>query len=207
MRAFDIYDASKRGRRARARLLFDERKDKMTIVIADDASPGDLPLMLSLYAERGQRKVPDKWARRWVAERIPPQGRQNLGEILRAHGLDHYDEIALLAASEGRSAQDDFLIREVVAGEQRVAYATVAVDGGKSDAGKAPSPLSAAVGAQLAAKRREAGMTQQQLAEKTGIDQAAISRIESGRGNPTLDTLQALAEGVGADVAVEIGCF
>ena len=50
-------------------------------------------------------------------------------------------------------------------------------------------------------------MTQQQLAEKTGIDQAAISRIESGRGNPTLDTLQALAEGVGADVAVEIGCF
>ena len=48
------------------------------------------------------------------------------------------------------------------------------------------------------------GLTQQQLAEKTGIDQAAISRIESGRANPTLNTLDALAEGVGASLLVKI---
>lgn len=49
-----------------------------------------------------------------------------------------------------------------------------------------------------------AGMTQRELAEKTGIDQAAISRIESGRANPTLNTLEALVEGVGSSLLVKI---
>ena len=37
--------------------------------------------------------------------------------------------------------------------------------------------------------RHQSGLTQKELAEKTGIDQAAISRIESGNANPTLNTL------------------
>ena len=45
-------------------------------------------------------------------------------------------------------------------------------------------------------------ITQQQLAERTGIDQAAISRIESGKGNPTLNTLEALAEGTGVTLLI-----
>lgn len=47
-------------------------------------------------------------------------------------------------------------------------------------------------------------MTQRELAEKTGIDQAAISRIESGRANPMLNTLEALVEGVGSSLLVKI---
>ena len=60
------------------------------------------------------------------------------------------------------------------------------------------------VGPKLADRRKALGLTQQELAEKTGIDQAVISRIESGRANPTLGTLDALAEGVGAYLMVKI---
>lgn len=45
--------------------------------------------------------------------------------------------------------------------------------------------------------REEQNISQRQLSEKTGIAQADISRIESGEGNPTLRTLQRIAEGLG----------
>ena len=208
MRVFDIYDASKRGRKPVAQLVYDAEAGEMGITISEDAKPSDLPLMLSLFAERGQREVPDEWARRWIEERIPPRGRQNLGEILRAQGLDDYDEFELLISSEGRSSQDDFLIREVLT--SRRDYAVVALDGNRP-APEAPGALEAsarawraAIGFEIAERRRAASLTQQQLAEKTGIDQAAISRIESGRANPTIDTLSALAEGVGASLLVKL---
>lgn len=40
--------------------------------------------------------------------------------------------------------------------------------------------------------RLEAGMTQMQLAEKVGIQQREITRIENGNGNPTLRTMTRL---------------
>lgn len=45
---------------------------------------------------------------------------------------------------------------------------------------------------QLAARRRERHLTQKQLADLSGIDQAEISRIERGQANPTTSTLGAL---------------
>jgi transcriptional regulator with XRE-family HTH domain len=39
-------------------------------------------------------------------------------------------------------------------------------------------------------------MTQKELAERTGINQADISKIENGIANPALSTLKRLAEGM-----------
>ena len=39
-------------------------------------------------------------------------------------------------------------------------------------------------------------MTQKELAERTGIDQSDISKIETGIANPTLGVLKRLAEGM-----------
>ena len=205
MRCFSIYNSAKRSHAKCAELLVDEATGEMRIVIDEEAAPSDLPLMLALFAERGQREVPDKWARKWVAERVPPQGRQNLGEILRAHGLDSYDEVALLAAARGRSAQDDFLIREGVEPRDalRVHYAGVPLNEDATSASPANS-WCAVLGSKIAEQRKALGMTQRDLSEKTGIDQAAISRIESGRANPTLNTLEALVEGVGRCLMVKI---
>lgn len=52
---------------------------------------------------------------------------------------------------------------------------------------------------QVIERREQLGLSQTELAEKTGIDQADISRIERGSGNPTEKTLTRLAEALGAE--------
>jgi len=51
---------------------------------------------------------------------------------------------------------------------------------------------------QLLSLRLDAGVTQKQLAERSGIAQADISRYERGLGNPTRATIDALAVALGA---------
>ncbi|MBX9470384.1 helix-turn-helix domain-containing protein [Microcella sp.] len=51
----------------------------------------------------------------------------------------------------------------------------------------------AALGAQLKAARTAHGLSQPALAELSGLQQAEISRIETGVANPTADTLVRLA--------------
>lgn len=48
--------------------------------------------------------------------------------------------------------------------------------------------------------REKHGLTQRQLAERCGIDQGDISRIERGSTSPTARTLQRIAEVLDADV-------
>jgi len=51
--------------------------------------------------------------------------------------------------------------------------------------------------------RRYAGITQTQLAAKTGINQSDISRIENGDANPSLNTLKRLAAGMDMRLKLE----
>jgi ribosome-binding protein aMBF1 (putative translation factor) len=53
------------------------------------------------------------------------------------------------------------------------------------------------VGAKLLDRRLAAGLSQRDLAQASGIDQAEISRIERGQGNPTVETLLALGTPLG----------
>lgn len=45
--------------------------------------------------------------------------------------------------------------------------------------------------------RTSQNLTQKELAERTGIDQAEISRLENGTRNPSIKLLQRLADGMG----------
>ena len=51
--------------------------------------------------------------------------------------------------------------------------------------------------------RKSSGLTQKQLAERTGIAQADISRIETGEANPSLNTLKRLAYGMDMRLKLE----
>ena len=51
-----------------------------------------------------------------------------------------------------------------------------------------------ALGLQFQDARNAIGLSQRELAERSGVRQADISRIERGTGNPTEATLQRLAE-------------
>ena len=48
--------------------------------------------------------------------------------------------------------------------------------------------------------RQRAGLTQREIEARTGIKQTYVSEIESGKQNPTLGTMVALAVAVGTDV-------
>ena len=51
--------------------------------------------------------------------------------------------------------------------------------------------------------RLQAGLTQKELSERTGIAQGDISKLENGNANPSICTLQRLASGMGMTLKVE----
>lgn len=51
--------------------------------------------------------------------------------------------------------------------------------------------------------RNSLNFTQKELAERTGINQADISKIENGTRNPSLNLLKRLADGMGMVLKIE----
>ena len=51
--------------------------------------------------------------------------------------------------------------------------------------------------------RKQRGLSQELLAERTGINQADISKLENGTRNPSVNLLKRLAEGMGMALKIE----
>ena len=51
--------------------------------------------------------------------------------------------------------------------------------------------------------RTSQNLTQKELAERTGINQADISKLENGTRNPSVNLLKRLAEGMGMALRIE----
>jgi DNA-binding XRE family transcriptional regulator len=56
---------------------------------------------------------------------------------------------------------------------------------------------------QLLDARLKAHLTQAELAARAGLQQPAIARIESGRGNPSLHTLLAITKALNVDLMLK----
>lgn len=56
---------------------------------------------------------------------------------------------------------------------------------------------------QIIEARTEQNLTQQELADRLGIKQSNISRLESGNYNPSLDFLKKIASGLGKELHIE----
>jgi len=73
---------------------------------------------------------------------------------------------------------------------------------------KKPNPIlrepHASIFQTICKTRKESGITQVQLSQKTGIAQCDISRIENGMANPSVKTLQRLATGMGMTMKLEL---
>ncbi len=57
------------------------------------------------------------------------------------------------------------------------------------------------LGGQLAMCRKRLGISQSELSDKCGVEQADISKIERGLSNPTQDTLAKLGSALGVRLA------
>jgi transcriptional regulator with XRE-family HTH domain len=58
-----------------------------------------------------------------------------------------------------------------------------------------------ALGKNLRQARERAGLTQEVVAERSGVHPTEVSRIESGKRDPRIATVEALAEAVGVSVS------
>ncbi len=192
MRVFAIYSSSTRKRHACAWLKYDSGNGACEIEISPDATEGDTPLLFQPYLGHGKHEIKGTIALKWALSRTVSSQRQNIEQVLSKAGLSEYYLPSLLTLTKGRSSDDDFFLEEVPEGSYRHA--------------KIAPPLHAPqeIGIALGRARRAIGMSQMQLAEETGIQQAVISRIERGKGNPTISTLETLAQGVGRELKVSL---
>ena len=58
------------------------------------------------------------------------------------------------------------------------------------------------IGRRIAALRKLAGMSQEQLAERAGLQRTHVSRIEAGKYDVTAYTVQLIAEALGMTVDI-----
>ena len=65
--------------------------------------------------------------------------------------------------------------------------------------------MAQSIGANIKAVRRALGLNQEDLAEKLGLTQANISRIEASVKGPSAETLLAIADALGCDVRELMG--
>lgn len=61
-----------------------------------------------------------------------------------------------------------------------------------------------AIADQVASRRTQLGLSQQDLAELCGTTQSAIARLESGGRPPRIDTLLKIADALDCDLTVEL---
>ena len=58
------------------------------------------------------------------------------------------------------------------------------------------------IGNRIAALRKKAGLTQEQLADRAGLQRTHVGRIEAGRYAVTLEVVQAIAQALGMTVDI-----
>ena len=117
MRIFAIKDDTLSENTVLGFLIYYEKAKAFYIELPDDADPWDTPPILSSFAKRGEYSINSYWSRNWVEQRVIPQDRQNIGQIIKENGLKEYDEFLLLLLANGRCAQDDCYLEEVSAAQ------------------------------------------------------------------------------------------
>ena len=60
------------------------------------------------------------------------------------------------------------------------------------------------LGYKIKKKRIEMGLTQKELADKVGIDQSDLSKLEKGLLNPTVKMIHRIAKGLNSTILVNV---
>jgi len=190
--------------------------------LLDDLCPGlvarcaeDVPRVSAVLARRvGARK-----ARRFEYLTVSPRG----GELLAiladgsamlaprpAHPLDDKSEVASITLADDATRATLELVsgaRFEIGADEMVVRATSS-SGGTLAATSSNGTLAAGIngldaidgqrlGARIRALRLAAGLTQAELARRTGIHRPNIARVEAGRHTPSLETLARVAAAIG----------
>ena len=177
-------------------------------------SAEDVPRVSTVLARRASARR----TRRFEYLTVSPRG----GELLAiladgtavlvprpAHSADDKSDVASITLSEDASraalelvsgaqfelAADDVLARSP---EAPSSSGVVVIHGAHEANGNALGEIDGQrLGARIRALRLAAGLTQAELARRTGIHRPNIARVEAGRHTPSLETLARLAAAIG----------
>lgn len=83
------------------------------IELNPQADEGDIPFEFRRSFRNGEYSIDRERVFKWIITRIPPQYRQDIGDVLRELGLSEYNEIEMFKAYRGRSVRDDYYIEMV----------------------------------------------------------------------------------------------
>lgn len=150
-------------------LEYNEKKEEFKVTSMKDVPPSKLPFIMQLFAEKGIYELDPEWSARWVRDRIVPSGRQNIGAILKEHGLQFYNEMVILENTRGRCVQDDFEIVPVKDEDPPFCRIT---------------PIKTFSPAQIKQIRNQCKLTQACFAKCLGVTSKAVEAWESGRTRP-----------------------
>ncbi len=111
MTVFEIRDKACKGSLL-GYLFYYDRSRRFFTELLSDTDEWTCPFIFSDLVKKGIYSIDSIRSCKFVAQRIIPPDRQNLGSILKENGLKEYDEYKLLLLSEGRCSQDElYLVR------------------------------------------------------------------------------------------------
>ncbi len=111
MRIYEIRDEDEN--REVGILLYYEKEGSFIVELKDGLDEWSAPFLFASYVKKGVFTIPRSDSFVWVQNRIIPPSRQNIGMILKNHGLKEYDEMKFLELSEGKCSQDSLYIKPV----------------------------------------------------------------------------------------------
>ena len=115
MTVFEIRDAFLENGKLLGILLYYKRSKRFFTELLQELDEWTAPFIFAESVKKGIYSFGSEASLKFVAQRIIPPDRQNLGSILKANGLTVYDEYKLLLLSEGRCAQDDLYLTKIKA--------------------------------------------------------------------------------------------
>lgn len=125
MKIYAVRDENEKNtKKDLAYLIYYDKAKCFYIELPEDADAWETPLLLSSFAKKGIKTVGAYFSMLWVRQRIVPEDRQNLGQILKENGLEEYDEYALLMLGQGRCAQDSYYLSEITRQELPKSFAS-----------------------------------------------------------------------------------
>ena len=71
------------------------------------------PVFFDIFINKKKYIIESYWTRKWIEERVIPESRHNIKDILKDNGFKYYNEILMIIASRAHSSMDDNYLKQI----------------------------------------------------------------------------------------------